>query len=64
VKQQSKPLHYQIFDCCAFKQWSATEVARALNVSLAEVYLAKHRLTARLRRETARLEKEWSEQRD
>jgi RNA polymerase sigma-70 factor (ECF subfamily) len=58
VKQQSKPLHYQIFDCCALKHWSASEVARALNVSLAEVYLAKHRITARLRRETARLEKE------
>ncbi len=60
VKERSKPLHYQIFDCSALKQWRAKEVARALNVSLAEVYLAKHRISARSRRETARLEKEWS----
>jgi len=63
VKQETKPLHYQIFDCYVMKHWSAGEVARALNVSVAEVYLAKHRVTVRLRRETARLEKELSEPR-
>jgi len=42
---------YQIFDLCVIQGWPVSEVARALNVSRARIYLTKHRVQKRFRRE-------------
>lgn len=58
VKRQANARHYQIFDLHAVKQWPAQKVAQVLGVSAGQVRLAKHRITALMREEVARLEKE------
>jgi len=58
IKRKVDPRHYQIFDCLVIKQWSASKVATALQVSLAQVYLVKHRLSSQLKKEVALLEKQ------
>ena len=58
VKAQVSPKQYQIFDCYVIKQWDAKRVQDQLNVSMAQVYLAKHRVGAVLKRELAKLEDE------
>ena len=56
VKAQVSPDQYQIFDCYVIKQWEAKKVQTHLGVSMAQVYLAKHRVGAVLKRELAKLE--------
>jgi RNA polymerase sigma-70 factor (ECF subfamily) len=56
VKNQVSPKQYQIFDCYVVKQWDASRVREKLNVSMAQVYLAKHRVGTVLKRELAKLE--------
>ncbi len=56
VKSQVSPKQYQIFDCYVIKQWDAGKVQEQLNVSMAQVYLAKHRVGVVLKRELAKLE--------
>ncbi len=58
VKAQVSPKQYQIFDCYVIKQWDAKKVQDKLSVSMAQVYLAKHRVGAVLKRELAKLEAE------
>ncbi len=58
VKAQVSPKQYQIFDCYVIKQWDARKVQDKLNVSMAQVYLAKHRVGVVLKRELAKLEEE------
>src|SRR5437762_190955 len=58
VKREANARHYQMFDLHAVKSWSVDKVAETLGVSTAQVRLAKHRVTALMRREVARLEKE------
>lgn len=58
VKAQVSPKQYQIFDCYVVKQWDAARVREKLNVSMAQVYLAKHRVGAVLKRELAKLEEQ------
>jgi RNA polymerase sigma factor (sigma-70 family) len=58
VKRQANARHYQMFDLHAVKHWSVDKVAQTLGVSSGQVRLAKHRITALMRREVARLEKE------
>jgi DNA-directed RNA polymerase specialized sigma24 family protein len=58
VKRQANARHYQMFDLYAVKLWSVDKVAQTLGVSTGQVRLAKHRITALMRREVARLEKE------
>ena len=55
VKTQVPEKPFQIFDLYAVRGWSAREVARSLGVSLGRVYVTKHRIAARLRKETQRL---------
>lgn len=57
VKRRVDAKHYQIFDCLVVKQWPAAKVAASLSVSLAQVYIVKHRLAAQLKKEVALLEK-------
>jgi RNA polymerase sigma factor (sigma-70 family) len=58
VKTQVSPKQYQIFDCYVIKGWDADRVKDQLNVSMAQVYLAKHRVGSVLKRELAKLQDE------
>jgi RNA polymerase sigma factor (sigma-70 family) len=56
AKQRVPPEQFQIFDLYALKGMPASQVASLLGVSLARVYLAKHRVAAVVRAEALRLE--------
>jgi RNA polymerase sigma factor (sigma-70 family) len=56
VKRRVKEEHYQMFDFYVVKQWPAAKVARTLGVSAGQVYLAKFRLAALIKKEIRRLE--------
>ena len=58
VKAQVSPKQYQIFHYYVLKQWDAKKVQDHLNVSMAQVYLAKHRVGTVLKRELAKLEED------
>jgi RNA polymerase sigma factor (sigma-70 family) len=55
TKAQVSPKQYQIFDYYVIKQWDAKKVQERLGVSMAQVYLAKHRVGAVLKKELAKL---------
>jgi RNA polymerase sigma factor (sigma-70 family) len=55
VKAQLDLKQWQIFDLYALKEWPVGEVARALGVNVGRVYLAKHRVSALVKREVKRL---------
>ncbi len=57
VRQQVDPRQYQIFDCYVTRGWPANRVSRELGVNLAQVYLAKHRVGALLKKTVAAIEK-------
>ena len=46
----------QVFDLCVTKGWPPGDVAQTLGISVARVYLAKHRVSALLKKEVRRLE--------
>ena len=54
VKQKVSARQYQIFDCYVIKEWPAQRVQRDLGVNPAQVYLAKHRVAALLKRKWKR----------
>jgi len=56
VKAAVSPRQFQIFDCYVIKDWTAGKVMKELNVSMAQVYLAKHRVGKMLKRELTALE--------
>jgi RNA polymerase sigma-70 factor (ECF subfamily) len=56
VKRKISPRQYQIFDCYVVKEWPAQRVQRDLGVNLAQVYLAKHRVAALLKKEIEALQ--------
>ena len=58
VKTMASPRQYEIFHLHVVKKMPAARVAMALNVSAAQVYLAKHRITALVKKEVRRLERE------
>lgn len=51
VKRIVRPKQYQIFDLYVLKQWPVQKVIAALGVSMGQVYLAKHRVSAVLKAE-------------
>jgi RNA polymerase sigma-70 factor (ECF subfamily) len=57
VKRQAHPQHYQIYHLHVILGQSTREVARALNVSTAQVYLAKHRVGNLIKKEVRGLRK-------
>ena len=57
VKMQVAPKQFQIFDYYVMRGMSAGEVRRKLGVSLAQVYLARHRVGSLLRIEIEELRK-------
>ncbi len=58
VKHRVEPQRYQIFDFYVNKDWPAKKVAERFGVPIDRVYQIKHRLTASIREEASRLEKE------
>lgn len=58
VKKRVAARQFQIFECCVIKRWSAARVAEALRVNVAQVYLAKHRVSALMKKEVAALSKQ------
>ena len=51
VKKQIEPKQFQIFDCYVRKEWPAQKVAERLRVNIGQVYLARHRVGALLKKE-------------
>ena len=56
VKQQVNPKQFQIFNFYVLKQWPVKEVAKTLGVTVAQIYLAKHRISALVKKEVKRLQ--------
>ena len=57
VKKKVDPKHFQMFDCYVRKEWPARKVAEQLQVSIGQVYLARHRISALLKKEIKALKK-------
>ena len=57
VKKKIDPKQFQIFDCYVRKEWPAQKVAARLGVNVGQVYLARHRVSALLKKEIKTLEK-------
>ena len=60
VRQRVAPRTFQIFELTALKGWTVGRTAQALGVSQAQVYLAKHRVAAALKKEIKKLSGETS----
>jgi RNA polymerase sigma factor (sigma-70 family) len=58
VKKKVEAKQFQIFDCYVRKEWPAQKVATELGVSIGQVYLARHRVTALLKKEIRALQKQ------
>ena len=59
VKRRVKEEHYQMFDLYVVRQWPVSRVARTLGVNIGQVYLAKHRVSALIKKEVRALEEKW-----
>ena len=59
VKRRVREEHYQMFDLNVVRHWPPNRVARTLDVNVAQVYLAKYRIMALLKKEVRLLEKQW-----
>lgn len=57
VKKKVDPKQFQIFDCYIRKEWPAQKVAERLGVNIGQVYLARHRVSALLKKEIKALER-------
>jgi len=55
VKKQVALKQFQMFDLYVVKERPAREVAQALGVAVAQVYLAKHRVSALVKHELTQL---------
>ncbi|HOP96189.1 MAG TPA: sigma-70 family RNA polymerase sigma factor [Verrucomicrobiota bacterium] len=58
VRRRLDPERYQVFDVYVNKGWPPGKVAKTFSISVAQVYLAKHRVMEMIRKEVARLERE------
>ena len=57
VKKKVDPKQFQLFDCYVRKEWPAQKVAAELRVNVGQVYLARHRISALLKKEVKALER-------
>lgn len=57
VKRLVSSRQFQIFDLHVLQNWPASEVTRTLHVNLGQVYLAKHRVSALLKKTVRTLER-------
>jgi RNA polymerase sigma factor (sigma-70 family) len=58
VRDRIEERQFQIFDLYVMKDWPPEDVARTLCISIARVYLTKHRVSSAIAKETRRLEKQ------
>ena len=58
VRTQVTSRQYQIFDLYVTKGWSVSDVARTLHLNVGQVYLAKHRVLALVKKELKKLERQ------
>ena len=58
VKEKFTLKQFQVFDLLVLKEWHAADVARSLGISLANVYVIRHRLSAAVRKQVKVLEKQ------
>ena len=56
VKEKFSLKQFQIFDLLVLQEWPASKVARSFGVTLANVYVTRHRISAAIKREIKRLE--------
>ena len=56
VKRKANAQQYQIFHLHAVRKYSTEKIAEMLSISRGQVYLAKHRITAMLKKEVKELE--------
>ena len=59
VKGKFSLKQLQIFDLVVTQEWPAADVAKSLGVSLANVYVTRHRISAAIKKETRRLESQF-----
>jgi RNA polymerase sigma-70 factor (ECF subfamily) len=57
IKRQVSPRQFQIFDLHVLQEWPVAEVTRTLHVSAGQVYLAKHRISALLKKTVRALDR-------
>ncbi len=62
VKQKFSLKHFQAFDLLVLKQWPASEVARSLGLTLANVYVIRHRISAAIKKDIKQLDRELEDQ--
>lgn len=60
VKRRVEGKQYQLFDLYVLKKWPVKKIAVTLQVNAAQVYLAKHRVSALIRKEVQSLEKKFA----
>jgi RNA polymerase sigma-70 factor (ECF subfamily) len=58
AKRKLDPTQYQIFDLYVNKKWSPDRLAKTFSITPGQVYMAKHRVTEKIRQEVERLRKE------
>ncbi len=58
ARRRLDPKQFQIFDCYVNKEWPPERIAKAFGISSNQVYLAKHRMTALIKEEVERMQKE------
>lgn len=56
VRDRIEERQFQVFDLYVMKNWPPGDVARTLGISVARVYLTKHRVSGLLKKEVQRLE--------
>jgi RNA polymerase sigma factor (sigma-70 family) len=57
VRDRIDERQFQVFDLNVMKGWPPADVAQTLGISVARVYLTKHRVSALVKKEVQRLEK-------
>ena len=57
VRARIEERQFQVFDLNVMKGWPSADVAQTLGISVARVYLTKHRVSALVKKEVRRLEK-------
>ena len=58
VRQKANPKSYQVFDYCVLQAMPSGQVAKMLGLNAAQVYLARHRVSAAVKRAAKELEAE------
>ena len=56
VKDRVKPKQYQVFDLYVLKGWPISKITATLGVNFGQIYLAKYRVTALIKKEIKSME--------